>query len=50
MQGQRRSVVVTGLGAVCGLGLSFQDIWGKLIAGRSGVREITHFEEFDFDK
>jgi 3-oxoacyl-[acyl-carrier-protein] synthase II len=43
-QGHRRSVVVTGLGAVCGLGLSFQDIWKGLINGRSGVQDLTHFD------
>jgi len=48
MQGQRRSVVVTGLGAVCGLGLSFDGIWKQLIKGRSGVRQITHFDATDF--
>ena len=41
---ERRRVVVTGLGAVCGLGLSFQDVWKGLIQGRSGVREITYFD------
>jgi len=41
---ERRRVVVTGLGAVCGLGLSFQDVWKGLIQGKSGVREITYFD------
>ncbi len=46
--GQRRRVVVTGLGAVCGLGLSFDEIWKGLIAGRSGVRPITYFDVTDY--
>jgi 3-oxoacyl-[acyl-carrier-protein] synthase II len=41
---ERRRVVVTGLGAVCGLGLSFEDVWKGLIQARSGVRPITYFD------
>lgn len=48
MREQRRPVVVTGLGAVCGLGLTFEEVWQKLILGRSGVRQITHFDATDF--
>jgi 3-oxoacyl-[acyl-carrier-protein] synthase II len=40
----RRRVVVTGLGSVCGLGLSFREIWEGLITRKSGVRSITRFD------
>ncbi|MYT30240.1 MULTISPECIES: beta-ketoacyl-[acyl-carrier-protein] synthase family protein [unclassified Streptomyces] len=33
-----RRVVVTGLGAVCGLGLDWQTMWDGLTAGRSAIR------------
>ncbi|GHF69072.1 putative 3-oxoacyl-(Acyl-carrier-protein) synthase II KasA [Streptomyces mashuensis] len=33
-----RRVVVTGLGAVCGLGLDWQTMWEGLVEGRSAVR------------
>jgi len=36
-------VVITGLGAVTPLGLNFEDTWKNLLAGKSGVREITSF-------
>jgi 3-oxoacyl-[acyl-carrier-protein] synthase II len=36
--------VVTGVGALTPLGLSAPDTWEGLLAGRSGIREITHFD------
>src|SRR5690606_24033366 len=33
-----RRVVVTGLGAVCGLGLDWQTMWDGLCQGRSAIR------------
>jgi len=39
-----RRVVVTGLGLICGLGNSTDDVWKGLIAGRSGVARITGFD------
>ena len=39
-----RRVVVTGLGAVTPLGLSMEDSWQGLVAGRSGVGMITRFD------
>jgi len=45
---QRRRVVVTGLGAVTGLGLSFEDTWQGLIHGRSAARRITYFDVTDY--
>ncbi|MDX2164396.1 MAG: beta-ketoacyl-ACP synthase II [Gammaproteobacteria bacterium] len=40
----RRRVVVTGLGMVTPLGLTVQDTWQALIAGKSGVGPITQFD------
>ncbi|GJM20249.1 MAG: 3-oxoacyl-[acyl-carrier-protein] synthase 2 [Planctomycetota bacterium] len=40
----RRRVVITGLGAVTGLGLSFEETWQGLISGKSGVGPITRFD------
>lgn len=38
-----RSVVVTGLGTVNGLGLNCTDFWSRLIAGESGIGPIQSF-------
>lgn len=58
----KRRVVITGMGAVCPLGNSVEDIWPALIQGRSGIGPITLFDascfptriagevkDFDFD-
>ena len=37
-------IVVTGLGAVSPLGIGVPALWEGLLAGRSGVRRIQHFE------
>ena len=37
-------VVVTGLGAVSPLGIGVPALWEGLIAGRSGVRRVQHFD------
>jgi 3-oxoacyl-[acyl-carrier-protein] synthase II len=37
-------VVVTGLGAITPLGNSLSDFWSNVVAGRSGVGEITLFD------
>lgn len=42
MKAQR--VVVTGLGTVNPLGLNVSDTWQAMLAGRSGIRPITHFD------
>jgi 3-oxoacyl-[acyl-carrier-protein] synthase II len=41
---QRRRVVVTGYGAVTGVGLNADESWTSLLAGRSGVVRITQFD------
>ncbi|MFN2290254.1 MAG: beta-ketoacyl-ACP synthase II [Anaerolineae bacterium] len=40
----RRRVVVTGMGAVTPLGLTVAATWAGLVAGKSGVALITHFD------
>jgi 3-oxoacyl-[acyl-carrier-protein] synthase II len=44
-----RRVVVTGVGLVCGLGIGTDEVWKNLLAGKSGVRTITHFDAAAFD-
>ena len=44
----RRRVVVTGLGIVSPVGNSVKDAWGNIIAGKSGIGPITHFDVSDF--
>jgi 3-oxoacyl-[acyl-carrier-protein] synthase II len=40
----KRRVVVTGLGMVAPVGLSVAAAWESILAGKSGIRPITHFE------
>jgi 3-oxoacyl-[acyl-carrier-protein] synthase II len=42
MQQQRR-VVVTGMGLLCGVGNTAPQIWDSLLAGKSGMAEITAY-------
>ena len=43
-----RRVVVTGLGLICGVGNNSTEVWQNLLAGRSGVGKITHFDAEKF--
>jgi len=40
----RRRVVVTGLGILCPIGNSVAEAWSSVLAGKSGVSRITHFD------
>jgi 3-oxoacyl-[acyl-carrier-protein] synthase II len=40
----RRRVVVTGLGIVCPVGNDLQSAWPQLLAGTSGITQITRFD------
>lgn len=44
----RRRVVVTGLGLVAPVGLNVQSSWENILAGKSGIQPITHFDVSDF--
>ncbi|MBN9121517.1 MAG: beta-ketoacyl-ACP synthase II [Planctomycetes bacterium] len=44
----RRRVVITGLGTVNPLALNVPDYWRGLLAGKSGIAPITHFDTASF--
>ena len=39
-----RRVVVTGIGLICGVGNTTEEVWKNLLAGKSGVSRITQFD------
>jgi 3-oxoacyl-[acyl-carrier-protein] synthase II len=43
-----RRVVVTGIGLICGVGNTTAEVWPNLLAGKSGVARITHFDSAQF--
>jgi len=43
-----RRVVVTGIGLICAVGNSTEDVWRNLLAGKSGVARITSFDASQF--
>ncbi len=42
-------VVITGMGVISPLGNDLETFWQNLLAGKSGVDTITHFDPSDFD-
>jgi 3-oxoacyl-[acyl-carrier-protein] synthase II len=40
---------VTGVGVVCGCGIGTDEVWRNLLAGKSGIGPITHFDSTAFD-
>jgi 3-oxoacyl-[acyl-carrier-protein] synthase II len=44
-----RRVVVTGVGLICGCGIGTEEVWRNLLAGKSGIGLITHFDPAGFD-
>jgi 3-oxoacyl-[acyl-carrier-protein] synthase II len=40
--------VVTGLGTVCPMGLDVEESWTNILAGKSGIGPITHFDVSKF--
>jgi 3-oxoacyl-[acyl-carrier-protein] synthase II len=47
--GPKRRVVVTGMGAITPLGLTVEEFWKNLLAGKSGAAPITYFDASDYD-
>jgi 3-oxoacyl-[acyl-carrier-protein] synthase II len=43
----QQRVVITGMGALTSVGLSVDETWANLVAGRSGIAEITAFDASD---
>ncbi len=43
-----RRVVVTGIGLICAVGNTTEEIWRNLLAGKSGVARITQFDAAQF--
>ncbi len=44
----RKRVVITGLGCVSPLGNDASTLWSNLLAGKSGVGFITHYDTSQF--
>lgn len=45
----RRRVVITGIGAICPVGLDVPRIWEAILAGRSGIAPITRFDASEYE-
>ena len=45
---KERRIVVTGLGMVCPVGLTVKESWQNILAGKSGIAPISHFDVSEF--
>lgn len=45
----KRGVVVTGMGVVTPVGLTVEEFWQSLLAGKSGAGKITYFDASSYD-
>jgi 3-oxoacyl-[acyl-carrier-protein] synthase II len=43
-----RRVVVTGIGLICGVGHTTEEIWQNVLAGKSGIARISQFDSSQF--
>ncbi len=43
-----RRVVITGIGLLCGVGNTTEEVWSGLLAGKSGVEKIQQFDASQF--
>jgi 3-oxoacyl-[acyl-carrier-protein] synthase II len=46
---ERERVVVTGMGTVSPLGLTVEETWSNVVAGRSGIDRITRFDPTGYE-
>jgi 3-oxoacyl-[acyl-carrier-protein] synthase II len=46
---ERERVVVTGMGAISPLGLTVEETWSNIVAGRSGITPITRFDPTGYE-
>ncbi len=46
--GTSRRVVITGMGMVGPVGLNVPDSWSNILAGKSGIKPLEHFDVSDF--
>ncbi len=44
----KRRVVITGMGIVSPLGIGLAENWNNILAGKSGITQITHFDAAGF--
>ena len=44
MAGERKKVVITGMGAATPIGIGVEKYWSNLLAGKSGIGPITRFD------
>jgi len=42
-----RRVVVTGIGLICAVGHTTEQVWKNLLSGKSGIGRITQFDQFE---
>ncbi|MCI0706065.1 MAG: beta-ketoacyl-ACP synthase II [Ignavibacteriae bacterium] len=47
--GEKRRVVVTGMGVITPLGMTLEEFWNNLLAGKSGAVPISYFDVSNYD-
>ena len=45
----KKRVVITGIGVVSSIGIGKDDFWKNLVAGKSGISEVTLFETSQYE-